>query len=106
MKYYNVFLLIHRVVKNYHLSFNDNLTRIHICNSINSLIENTLFKYADGVKVVCDDSNNTPSTIDRGSLIVDVYANNRLTQEIITVHYDTLDFRNNEISVLWKMFST
>jgi len=68
---------------------NNGLTRSNIVNAINPILEKIQKNQGiEKFKVVCDDSNNTPDTIDRNILIGDIWLQPTRTAEMFIFNFN------------------
>ena len=63
---------IKQLLQYYEGELNDELTRNEICKQLFKLFVSEI---NEPIKIVCDDTNNTPKVIDQRRLIADIYFN-------------------------------
>ena len=79
---------VRRVMKYYVFEPNTMLTRTQVLNNLTPLFERVrvnqgLYNYM----IICDQRNNTPTTIDANQLVVDIYMKPVRAAEIILVNF-------------------
>ena len=77
-----------RVAKYFVFESNTAVTRSRFVNTITPIFE--LAKNTEGVYdylIVCDDRNNTPTTIDNNELITDIYIKPVRTSEYVLINF-------------------